>query len=127
MFFIHPAAQFLSSVSANSFDLIFATVIVLHVFLPRLPSSPASCGGAPGCGLIRFHFSGNVLGLQFIVGRTAGSLLLLHARKMFPWVARLEHRLKLAKTVRSILRNGCAIMFFAYIRVILRPGSGYRS
>jgi hypothetical protein len=77
--------------------------------------------------LIRFHFSGNVPGLQFIVGRTAGSLLLLHARKMFPWMARLEHRLKLAKTVRSVLRNACAIMFFAYIRVILRPGSGYRS
>jgi hypothetical protein len=107
VFFIHPAAQFLSSVSANSFDLIFATVIVLHVFLPRLPSSPASCGSAPGSGVIRFHFSGNVLGLQFIVGRTAGSLLLLHARKMFPWMARLEHRLKLAKTVRLVHSAQC--------------------
>jgi hypothetical protein len=52
VFFIHPAAQLLSSVSANSFDLIFATVIVLHVFLPRLPSSPGSCGSAHNFSLL---------------------------------------------------------------------------
>jgi hypothetical protein len=36
---IHPSTQFLSSVSANGFDLIFVTMIVIHVFLPRLVSS----------------------------------------------------------------------------------------